>query len=340
MADIVLSGAPGSPYTRKMLAVLRYRRLPYRLLMQGSAAQQVLPQPKVSLLPTFYLPGPTGEVEAVTDSSPLIRRFEREHAGRSVIPNEAALAFLDALIEDFADEWLTKAMFHYRWSYAADIEKAGVILPAWRDPSVPDAVLAARAKTIRERQIERLRFVGSNPVTGPVIEAGYRRVLEALEAIFREQPFVLGRRPGAGDFGLYGQLTQLAAFDPTPMALTQEVAPRVAAWTGLMEDQSGLEPQTADWLSIDALPAPLLALFSEIGRLYVPLMRANAAAIAAGAKSFETTVDGRPWTQQTFPYQAKCLSWLAADRAALDGAERIKVDAILAQTGCLDLFAA
>jgi hypothetical protein len=29
---VALSGAPGSPYTRKMLGLLRYRRLRYRLL--------------------------------------------------------------------------------------------------------------------------------------------------------------------------------------------------------------------------------------------------------------------------------------------------------------------
>lgn len=34
---LVLKGAPGSPYTRKMLALLRYRRLPYRYLVSGAA---------------------------------------------------------------------------------------------------------------------------------------------------------------------------------------------------------------------------------------------------------------------------------------------------------------
>ena len=75
---IALSGAPGSPYTRKMLAVLRYRRIPYRFLLPTNPVMAKLPRPKVQLLPTFYLPDDAGELAAVTDSTPLIRRFERD----------------------------------------------------------------------------------------------------------------------------------------------------------------------------------------------------------------------------------------------------------------------
>ena len=124
---LTFMGAPGSPYTRKMRAALRYRRIPYRFLISGAGGRDDLPAAKVRLLPTFYLPNEAGELEAVVDSTPLIRRFEREFEGRSVIPPDLVTAFIDYLLEDFADEWLTKAMFHYRWVYEADIEKAGQI---------------------------------------------------------------------------------------------------------------------------------------------------------------------------------------------------------------------
>jgi hypothetical protein len=66
---------------------------------------------------------------------------------------------------------------------------------------------------------------------------------------------------------------------------------------------------------------------------------ANAAAAAERRESFETTVDGQPWTQPPFSYQAKCLQWLRADHAALPPASRARVDALMAATGCDALFA-
>ncbi len=71
-----MMGAPGSPYTRKMRALLRYRGLPYRMIGGDQRAMASRPQPKVRLLPTFYLPDASGEIVAVTDSTPLIRRFD------------------------------------------------------------------------------------------------------------------------------------------------------------------------------------------------------------------------------------------------------------------------
>ena len=335
---LLLNGVPGSPYTRKMLALLRYRRIAYRLVPSASGVPG-LPPSRPPLLPTFYLPGADGALQAVADSTPLIRRFEAEYPGRSVIPPNPALALIDALLEDFGDEWLTKALFHYRWTRPADIQKAAQILASWRSEPQDDAALAATAHQVSGRQIPRLRYVGSNATTAPVIEAGYRRVLEALEGHLRQHRFLMGNRPGASDFAVYGQLTQLTQFDPTPMALAAEIAPRVCAWVLLLEDLSGIEVSDGDWLDPAELPATLLLLLHEAGRLYAPLMLANAAALAAGETTLQTVIDGQAWVQQTFPYQGKCLAWLRRDHAALDDAARASVARALAGTGCEALFA-
>ena len=332
-------GAPGSPYSRKLRAVLRYRRIPYAWINQGAPETRGLPQPRVQLLPQLLLPGAEGTLEARTDSTPLIRELEVRYAGRSVVPPDPVLAFIDALLEDYADEWLTKAMFHYRWAFAPDVAHAAAILPRWFRSDQPETRAVEAGRMFAERQVGRLAVVGSNEVTAPVIEASYRRLLHLLDAHLTSARFVFGGRPAASDFGLYGQLTQLAGFDPTSAAIACELAPRVVAWIDIVEDLSGLEPDAADWTSRDAVPDTLRALLAEIGRVYVPFLLANAEALDRGAESVECIIDERRWTQRPFPYQGKCLRWLREGYAALADGDRVTVDALLAGTGCERLFA-
>ena len=155
-----------------------------------------------------------------------------------------------------------------------------------------------------------------------------------METLLTVQPFVLGGRPGSGDFGIFGQLTQLVGFDPTPRAIAHELSPRTVAWVQRLEDLCGLEPDDSDWAKLEDLREPLHGLLSEIGRVYVPALLVNAAALEKGDKEWETEIDGAPWTQRTFPYQAKCLGWINEEYRALSDADRGRVDAVLAGTGC------
>lgn len=331
-------GVPGSPYTRKMLAYLRYRHIRYELLIGDQIKDLDLPTPKVSLLPTFYLRNAQGELEAVVDSTPLIRRFESAFTGRATIPQNPVLAFLNYLIEDYADEWLTKAMFHYRWHYEADISMAGRILPRWSNIQAPEATLQEAARYICERQISRLYVVGSNDVTAGVIEASYKRFLAIMDQLIERQLFVLGGRPSSADFALYAQLTQLAKFDPTPAAICLAQAPRVHAWTDLVDDLSGLPGDAIEWMAPQDAAAGLGDLLKEIGRVYVPALIANAAALRAGEAEMETTIDGQRWVQPVFPYQAKCLMGIHEEYRKLDGESQQQVAALLADTGCKALI--
>jgi hypothetical protein len=193
-------------------------------------------------------------------------------------------------------------------------------------------------KVFSERQIGRLRYVGSNAVTGPVIEDSYVRFVDLMETHLKQHRFLLGDRPGAGDFGVFGQLTQLAHMDPTPSTLTEKRAPRVYAWVWTTDDLGGIEIADDGWFDPAALPATLLAILAETGRVYAPLLLANAAAVASGADSVETTIDGKPWSQQSFAYQAKCLGWLREEYAALGAGDRALVDGALAETAWAGVF--
>ena len=235
---IRLVGGTGSPYTQKMVALLRYRRIPYAVNW-GQPDQLCdalgVEKPKPIFMPTFLFEGDDG-LEAECDSTPIIRRLENMHPGRSVLPEDPALAFVDYLIEDFADEWCTKYMFHYRWYPQEDADNAGTLLPLGMDVSLSQEAHQQFKHFVTDRQVGRLYVVGSNDTTAPVIDASYRRFLAAMEAHLANQKFMLGKRPGAGDFSLHGQLTQLVGFDPTPRAIAHEVSPRTVAWVAQMAD--------------------------------------------------------------------------------------------------------
>ena len=334
---IQLIGSPPSPYTRKMISILRYRRIPYSLTWGDPGTELTklgIAMPKIGFLPTFLLPDEAGALQAVCDSTPIIRRLESDIEGRSVIPTDQALAFIDYLLEDFADEWCTKYMFHYRWHFDEDADNAGTLLPLNQMVDMGTEQLNHFKPFITDRQIGRLHVVGSNDVTAPVIDASYRRLLSAMELHLEQQPYLLGKRPGAADFALYGQFSQLVGFDPTPRAIAHELSPRTVAWTGLMEDQTGLEPQDSDWVAIEDSGSGLKAILTEVGRVYPTALLANAVALQAGEKTWEAQIDGCRWTQQTFTYQGKCLQWINEQYRALNEQDRVRVDGLLAGTGC------
>lgn len=323
-----LIGANPSPYSVKLRAVMRYRCLPFTWEWRNTKNLAETRDVKPQVIPILQYPDGSFHV----DSTPLIYDLERRHPGiRSVIPDDPGQAFLAHLIEDMADEWGTKIMFHYRWHYGADQAFASNWIAGERFHEEGGAQVAKFAATIGERQIGRMPIVGCTPENLPVIEETYRRVLGAFDAGIADVPYLFGTRPSLADFGWFGQLWQ-CAMDPTPSGVMRAAAPRVLPWLLRLDDAGGIE---GTW---DAPTAPLRRATMELlrlaGEVYLPFLLANAAAIQAEQESFSVTLLGRPFAQSTFRYQLKCLQWLRDEFAALVGPPRERALASLRESGC------
>ena len=332
-----LRGVHGSPYSLKMRAVLRYRHIPFRWVPQGSKWDDMPPFP---LIPVIAFPDADGKhTDAQMDSSPLIMRLEEMQADRSIVPVDPVVAFVDYLLEDFADEWVTKAMYHYRWYYDEAIDKARRLLPLDSNQQIPARDWGRFQKYISERQIGRRALVGSTEQNRAPIEESYLRILGLMEAHLETSPFLLGDRPGRGDFALYGQMTQLLRFDPVSARIGIATSPRMVHWVERTDDLSWWEVDgDAGWATRDSIAPTALALLPEIGRTYAPFLLANDTALAAGDETFSCVIDGHPYSQGTFVYQRKCLAWIREQYASLTVADRADVDALLEGTGCGILF--
>jgi hypothetical protein len=129
-SPVMFQGVHASPYTRKALGVLRYRRIPYRFIIgqpgviteSGHIDAASLPAAKPSLLPTFYTQGDKS-LQAVTDITPILEQLDADFSGRSVHSSEPVLNLINYILEDYADEWLTRCMFHFRWALRLILKK-------------------------------------------------------------------------------------------------------------------------------------------------------------------------------------------------------------------------
>jgi glutathione S-transferase len=266
-------------------------------------------------------------------------RLEGMYSERSLVPTDAVVAFIDYLLEDYADEWVTKQMYHYRWYYEDAIDKAGKLLPLDSDQQLPAHKLETFTTFITERQISRRALVGSTEENKPAIEHSFHRLLDMMQSHLEVAPFLLGNRPGRGDLALYGQMTELLRWDPESVRIGIERAPRMVNWVERADDLSWWDVDGDNgWVTRDAIHPTTLALLPEIGLTYAPFLLANEAAMEAGAETFSCVIDGHPYSQGTFVYQRKCLKWIREEYAKLTADDRRAVDALLAGTGCEILF--
>ncbi|HYB99999.1 MAG TPA: glutathione S-transferase N-terminal domain-containing protein [Candidatus Limnocylindrales bacterium] len=326
-------GANPSPFSRKLRAILRYRRLPHVWRLRGPDMGPAIEAVRPRLIPILGIPADDGSMRYAVDTTPLAHELEARHPGaRSIVPPDPAAAFLCHLIEDMADEWFMQAMYYFRWveDDTGRFAARWIIRERAGDVDAPTREMLEREVFTRQRG--RMDIVCGGASNGAIIESHYRELLRMLAPLATQSRYLFGTRPSLADFALYGQLSELVT-DPLPQRIAREIAPSVELWVMQLDDASGVE---GEWVFNDEVATETRrSLLRLAARGYFPFMAANAAAVAASRETFEAEVDGHAYRRSAYGYQARCSRELLAHWQALSISDRGELEALLGETGCL-----
>jgi glutathione S-transferase len=321
-----------SPYSLKVRAYLRYKAIPFEWIDRNRRNEKLFQRhARVQLIPLVLFP----DGEAMQDSTPIIERLEEEHPEPSIHPENPALRFLSALLEEYGDEWCNKLMFQYRWGPKEDARSAAKrISDLMLRGSVLRPLQPLLVPLMIRRMVPRMAFAGANETNAPHLQQSWFRTVEWLDGHLADRAYLFGGRPAFADFGIWGNLNQ-AYSDPTCGRHIRETAPALERWILRMDDP-GAEGAFEELDTLLPTLGPLLE--EQVAGRFLPWSVANEKALEAGEDQTRLVFDGQPYEQKTFKYHAWSLDQLRQKLEPVRDDPALRE--VLTKTGCAEwLFA-
>ncbi len=263
-----LFGAESSAYSTKMRAFMRYKGVDFDWVPRTADSEQELRKvSRFSTLPVLV----TASGFAVHDTTPMIEALEADKPEPSALPDDPALAFLANVLEEYADTWLAKAAFQFRWTRKKDQKEAAKrAISEYYGDSEPDDRKAMEAAAI-ERMTEQLPSVGLEGDLGPAIEKSFKKFVKLLNEHLRRHLFIFGGRPSIADFAIGGQLIQMLR-DPTAAKIIEKDGEFVTKWCEFLGDAKPGGP----FESLEDLQETLIPIFkNDLSRYFLPWAAEN-----------------------------------------------------------------
>lgn len=315
-----LFGMDVSPYSVKVRAFMRYKGLAHDWLLRNQRNEAAFrAHAKLPLIPLLVTP----EGQALQDSTPIMSYLEQTHAIPTATLADAAQNFLSYALEEAADEWLVKAMFHYRWNYEADrldasMRIASASVAADVDPSAYAEKIAAFLMTRREP-------LGCTSANADALEAQLDETALRLDQHLAEQAFIFGNTLSFADFGLASMFFQLLS-DPTPRARLAKLG-HIHRWVDAVMSGATHATNTAqEWSAFSSTLVPFIEHL--LLHTYLPWARANASH-AANGEHFTVHIQGHELSQTAQKYPAKSWLTLQSRWHALSDGDRDRADSYL-----------
>lgn len=195
-----LYGAWSSPYSMKMKSYLHYKRI---LFIWENGRKDGWPKNVQSLKPGVIpiIQLPNGKI--MNESTKMIQFLEKQYKQRNILPKDEYTLYLSNLLEDFADEMLTKVMYGLRWHKSLDsnFAKQFLILSTLPGQNYTKKEFNTFKDIIQQRQVKRCNIVGCNNFD--FIDKLFIKILNIFNKHFKNgNCFLFGNKPSNADFGM------------------------------------------------------------------------------------------------------------------------------------------
>lgn len=278
-----LFGAETSAYSTKMRSYLKYKGVAFDWTPRTQETEEELK--RVSRFPTLPVLV-TASGFAVHDTTPMMEALEADSPEPAAIPADPALAFLTCVLEEYADAWLAKTVFHYRWTRKKDQRLAAARAIDDYYVTTPPADRKAAEDLAIETMGAQLKTMQLDGELGDVLEKSLKRFVRLLDEHLKKHLFIFGERPSMADFAIAGQLIQMMK-DPTPAKVIEKEGPFVAKWCEFMAAPTASGPFAA----LDDLKDTLGPIFQDdLGVFFLRWAAENLESSLAGHETFTVTL--------------------------------------------------
>ncbi len=309
-----LFGAESSAYSTKMRSFMRYKGVDFDWIPRTTASEADLRAvSRFSTLPVLV----TSSGFAVHDTTPMIEALEADKPEPSALPDDPSLAFLACVLEEYADTWLAKAAFQFRWTRKKDQKQAAQrAIDEYYGDETPEDRKALESAAI-EKMTEQLPSVGLEGDLGPAIEKSFKKFIKLLNDHLRHHLFIFGGRPSIADFAIGGQLIQMLR-DPTPAKIIEKDGEFVAKWCEFLAEAKPGGPFEA----LEDLQETLVPIFkNDLAKFFLPWAAENLESALAGHETFEVQLGKDTFTLRPLRSAARSFREL---RKRFVGAQEIE----------------
>ncbi|MEW5851551.1 MAG: glutathione S-transferase family protein [Myxococcota bacterium] len=207
---MILYGYNISPYTAKVRAVLRHKRVPFHEEQVHPLRRQILKR----LSGQLQVPVLQDDGRVVADSTDIVRYLEERFPERPVIPHDPVLRARALLLEEWSDEGLSRVVAPVRWLIPVNHERSmATFRGAYPAGVAEDAAFAAVGRFMT---VDMRRKYTRSLTRSPSPERLRRRLAEVLTLLddaLAETGWLVGTAPTVADVAAWGWLHLLEGME-------------------------------------------------------------------------------------------------------------------------------